>query len=671
MPTTETQTNLSQLAINTIRTLSMDAVQAANSGHPGTPMALAPLAYVLFTRHMRYNPQNPEWVGRDRFILSAGHASMLQYAMLYLTGYDVSLEDIKNFRQLHSKTPGHPEYGYTAGVETTTGPLGQGVMSAAGMAMAEAHLGAVFNKGDHSLFDHYTYVICSDGDLMEGCSHEAASLAGHLGLGKLIYIYDDNHITIEGGTDIAFSDDTKKRFEGYNWHVVDLGDKANDLDAMDSAIAEAKANTDQPSIIILRSHIGYGSPLVDTAKAHGSPLGAENIKITKEYYGWPTDKPFHVPQEALDHMREAVTRGAQAESDWNNMLSDWKAAYPELASLYDAYMEQPIPANLDELLPTYEPGTKTATRNVNSDVINAVAADIPWLIGGSADLAGSTKTMIKNSEYLQKDHLQGRNIGWGVREMGMAAAATGMALHGGIRPYCATFFVFTDYARGAIRLSALMKQPVIYLMTHDSIGLGEDGPTHQPIEHLASLRAMPDLTVLRPGDPNEAVASWKYALEHNDGPVMLVLTRQGLEAVDRSVYGSTDGVAKGAYVLAKEKGDTPQVILMATGSEVEIALEAYHTLQAEGVDARVVSMPSWELFQAQDEAYRSAVLPSNVKARVSVEAASTFGWHRYVGDSGIAIGVDSFGLSAPYKESYAELGITTEAVVAAAKKQLA
>jgi len=664
------QMDLDLLCINTIRTMCMDAVQKANSGHPGAPMALAPVAYVLWTGFLRHNPRSPRWFNRDRFVLSCGHASMLLYAMLYLTGYELPLEEIENFRQWGSKTPGHPEYGLTPGVETTTGPLGQGIMNAVGMAMAEAHLAAVFNREGHDIVDHYTYAFCSDGDLMEGASHEAASLAGHLGLGKLICVYDDNRITIEGATDLTYSDDVRKRFEGYQWHVEDIGDKANDLPALAEAFAGAREEKDRPSLIIVRSHIGYGSPnKQDSASAHGEPLGEEEVRLTKKVYGWPEDKTFLVPDKALAHMRRVAERGENLEAEWNEKFSAYTEAYPELAKQFQEALVGTPPTGWDDDIPdfTVDDGPM-ATRAASGKVLNSFADKIPWLLGGSADLAPSTKTLIGDSSYLSKSNYKKRNIAWGVREHTMAASCSGMALHGGIRPYAATFFIFTDYARPAIRLSAIMDLPVIYVMTHDSIGVGEDGPTHQPIEHLASLRAMPNLHVIRPADANEVSYAWRAAMERTEGPSMLVLTRQGLPIFDRTRVAGAEELFKGGYVLSREKGSRPDIILMASGSEVQLILEAQEKLAQENIDARVVSMPCWELFSEQTQDYRDQVLPPEVKTRLAVEAGSPLGWHQWLGDQGDVIGITIFGASAPAKENFKQYGFTVENVVERAKK---
>lgn len=661
--------NIVEKSINTIRCLAMDAVEKAKSGHPGTPMALAPAAYVLWMEHLRYNPANPLWFNRDRFILSNGHASMLQYAILHLVGYNISLDDIKNFRQWNSITPGHPELGLTPGVEITTGPLGQGLMNGVGMAIAEAHLAALFNTNEHSIVDHHTYVFCSDGDFMEGASHEAASIAGHYGLGKLIVLYDDNHITIEGNTSLTYSDDVTKRFESYHWHVQNLGDKGNDIRAISESFTKAKEVTDRPSLIILRTHIGYGSPhKQDTSEAHGSPLGAEEIKLTKKFYGWPEDKSFWVPDEVKDHMNVAVDKGKKLEEEWNKRMDDYKNAKPELYKQFLDSLQQELPAGWDKDIPVYQPsdGPK-ATREITSGFLNAVAAQLPWLMGGSADLEPSTKTLIKSSGYFEKGNYANRNMDYGIREHLMCAASSGMMAHGGVRPYAATFFIFTDYARPAIRLACISELPVIYVMTHDSIGLGEDGTTHQPIEQLASFRAMPIICVIRPADANETAYAWKAAIQNTKGPTMLVLTRQKLPIIDRSRYASAEGLMKGAYILSKEQGQEPTVILIATGSEVQLVLEAQQELQKESIDARVVSMPSWEMFRMQDQEYKDQVLPPEIKVRLAVEAASPQGWYEWVGDQGEVIGISKFGTSAPYEEIYQHYGLTVNDIVKTVK----
>ncbi len=663
---------LELLCINTIRTLSIDAVQKANSGHPGAPMALAPAAYTLWTKIMRYNPRNPSWFNRDRFILSNGHASMLLYAMLYLTGYDLSLDDIKNFRQLKSKTPGHPENILTPGVETTTGPLGQGIMNAVGMAIAEAHLAATFNRKGHEIINHYTYAFCSDGDFMEGASHEAASLAGHLGLSKLIFLYDDNHISIEGQTEIAYTDDVKTRFEAYHWHVQDIGDNANDVGALSQAFSNARQEKDRPSIIIVRSHIGYGSPsFQDTPDAHGAPLGEDEAARTKRVYGWPEHEKFLVPENALEYMQKAVERGIRYEDEWNKQCASYRQAFPDAALQLDTALRNELPKGWDKGIPEFAPSDgPLATRSASGKVINAFAEHVPYVVGGSADLAPSNNSLIKTTDYFGKGRYENRNIAWGVREHAMCSCSSGMALHGGIRPFAATFFVFTDYARPAIRLAALMGLPVIYVMTHDSIGLGEDGPTHQPIEHLASLRAIPNLYVIRPADANEVAFAWQVALMRTTGPTMLVLTRQKLSVLDRTIYAPAEGALNGAYILSKEKGSVPDIVLLATGSEVELILKAQDNLANEGIDARVVSMPSWELFKDQSPAYRDEVLPPATTVRLAVEAGSPLGWRDWVGDAGDIMGITTFGASAPYKELFKQYGFTVDSVVLRARKLL-
>jgi transketolase len=664
--------SIEEMSIHTIRTLAMDAIQKADSGHPGAPMALAPLAYVLWHRFLRYNPKNPDWFNRDRFILSCGHASMLLYAILYLTGHDLSLEDIQSFRQWGSRTPGHPEYGLTPGVEMTTGPLGQGVMTSLGFAMAEAHLAATFNKEGHEIVDHYTYAFCSDGDLMEGASHEAAAIAGHLGLGKLIWIYDNNHISLEGPTSLSYSDDVARRFEGYHWHVLDIGDKANDLDALSAAIERAQEEKERPSLIILQSHIGYGAPhKQDTFEAHGSPLGAEEVRLAKRSYGWPEDAKFLVPEPALQHMRTAIPRGAFLEEEWKIKFAAYQKTYPELANQFEQALHCELPAGWQQEIPVFKPSDgPLATRLANNKVITGLCSRLPWIVGGSADLAPSTKTLLKGTGYFAKGAYANRNIAWGVREHAMCAATSGMVLHGGLSAFAATFFVFTDYMRPAIRLAALMELPVIYIMTHDSIGLGEDGPTHQPIEQLAALRAMPGLCILRPADANEVSYAWHVALARRKGPVMLVLSRQNLPIVDRSKVAGAEGVLKGAYVLSPETEGHLHAILIATGSEVPVVLAAQEELAAEGIHTRVVSMPSWELFREQPQSYRDEVLPPGVKPRLAVEAGSPQGWREWVGDCGDVIGITRFGASATDKENFKHFGFTADNVIAKVKALL-
>jgi transketolase len=667
-----TDTALEQLAINTVRTLAMDAVQKAESGHPGTPMALAPLAWVLWTRHLRYDPRDPGWMDRDRFVLSAGHASMLLYSVLYLTGYDLELEDLKQFRQWESRTPGHPEYGYTAGVETTTGPLGQGLANAVGFAVAEAHLAATFNRDGHAVLDHHTYFIASDGDLMEGVSHEAASFAGHFRLGKLIGFYDDNHITIDGRTDLTYSDDAGKRFEAYGWHVQHVDD-GNDLDAIDRAVEAAKAETGRPSLIVLKTIIGFGSPnRADTSKAHGEPLGAEEVVLTKRNLGWPKpDETFFVPPEALDAWRSAAARRAESHAEWQTRYDAWKGAFPDRAAELERRWRGELPAGWDAGIPTFdEKSGSVASRAASGAVLNAIAARVPELIGGSADLAPSNNTNLKGMDTFAPDNHAGRNFHYGIREHGMGSIMNGMALHGGIIPFGGTFLIFSDYMRPPIRLASIMHRHVIYVYTHDSIGLGEDGPTHQPIEQLAALRCIPNMTVLRPADATETAEAWRTAMTHTTGPVALVLTRQKLGFIDRSVYGSAKGVARGAYVLADAASAPPKVVLMSSGSEVALCIKAREKLAAEGIAARVVSVPSLELFARQDAAYRAEVLPPGVP-RVAIEAAHPMPWYRWVGDTGAVLGLERFGASAPYQRIYEELGLTVDRLVAAARQAIA
>jgi len=660
-------TSLDLLCINTIRTLAMDAVQKANSGHPGTPMALAPVAYVLWQRHLRYNPANPAWVGRDRFVLSCGHACMLQYAVLYLTGYDLSLDDLKQFRQWDSKTPGHTEYGHTPGVEVTTGPLGQGVGNAVGLALAQAHLAATFNRPGHAIIDHHTYFLCSDGDLMEGVSHEAASFAGHLKLGHLVGIYDDNHITIDGKTELTFSDDTAKRFESYGWHVERVAD-GNDLGALDAALAAARRMTDRPSLIIVRTHIGYGSPhKQDTASAHGAPLGEEEVKLTKQNLGWPSLEPFHVPPEALAHWRRAQERGRRLEAEWQQKHAAYQKAHPDLAAELERRLAGRLPDGWDADLPTFTTKDAQATRAASGKVLAAIAPKLPELIGGSADLAESTNLVFHNGGDVGPSSLGARNLHFGIREHGMGAVMNGMALHGGVRPVGSTFLIFSEYMRPPIRLAGLCRIPALYVFTHDSIGLGEDGPTHQPIEQLASLRAIPNVSVIRPGDPTEVVEAWRAALSHRDGPVALVLTRQKVAVINRTKYAPAAGLRQGGYVLADAQSGDPRVILMGSGSEMELVLGAYEMLTAEGVAVRAVSMPCMEFFARQPQAYRDQVLPPAVRARVAVEAAVGQPWYRWIGDRGAMLGIERFGASAPYQRIYQEYGLTVERVVRQAK----
>ncbi len=663
-------TSVDQLCIDTVRTLAMDAVERANSGHPGTAMALAPLAYVLWQRHLRYNPANPEWFGRDRFVLSAGHACMLLYATLHLTGYDLSLDDLKQFRQWGSRTPGHSEHGLTPGVEATTGPLGQGVGNAVGMALAEAHLAQLFNRPGHAIVEHCTYFLASDGDLMEGVSHEACSLAGHLKLGRLIGIYDDNRITIDGTTDLTFSDDTARRFESYGWHVERVAD-GNDLGALDAALAAARRVADRPSLVIVRTHIGYGSPhKQDTPEAHGAPLGADEVKLTKQRLGWPSLEPFHVPEEALAHWRRVRERGARLEAEWTERHAAYRRAFPELAAELERRLAGRLPEGWEAGLPVFTPKDAQATRAASGKVLNAIAPKLPELIGGSADLAGSTNIVFKDGGDVAAGRWGGRNVHFGVREHAMGAILNGLALHGGVRPVGSTFLIFSDYMRPSIRLAALCDLPVIYVFSHDSIGLGEDGPTHQPIEQLASLRAIPHLAVVRPADPAETVEAWRAAVLHTGGPVALILTRQKVGVIDRAKYAPANGLRLGAYVLADAPAGKPAVVLLASGSEVELALAAYERLAAAGIAARVVSVPSLEWFANQPPEYRDAVLPPTVRARLAVEAAGPQPWYRWVGDGGAVVAIERFGASAPYQRIYQEFGLTVENVARRAKELL-
>ena len=661
--------SLEDLCINAIRVLAMDAVQKADSGHPGTPMALAPLAYVLWTQHLRYNPADPNWLNRDRFVLSAGHASMLLYSVLYLTGYDLTLDDLKQFRQWESKTPGHPEYGYTPGVETTTGPLGQGVGNAVGMAVGEAHMAAVFNR-DQKIYDHHVYFIASDGDMMEGVSHESASFAGHTRLGKLIGFYDDNHITIEGDTELTFSDDTGARWEAYGWHVQHVAD-ANDLAALNRAIDAAKAESARPSLIVVRSHIAYGSPHKhDTAEAHGSPLGQDEITLTKQALGYPSQEPFYVAPEALRYWRDQGKRRAKAQDDWNKTYAAYKAANPGLEKELQRRLRGELPEGWEDAIPVFTAKDgNVASRAASGVVINAVGKKIPELMGGSADLASSTNTIIKGEPSFSAENYAGRNFHFGIREHGMGSIMNGMSLTGGIIPYGATFLIFSDYMRPPVRLACIMDRHVIYVYTHDSIGLGEDGPTHQPIEQLSALRAIPHITLIRPADASETAEAWRFALKHSKGPVALVLTRQKLSFIDRSKYGAASGLAHGAYVLADAPGGPPEVVLISSGSEVALILDAQKKLEADGIRARAVSMPSHEIFARQDEAYRDSVLPKGVR-RIAMEAAHPMSWYKWVGDDGVILGLERFGASAPGPTIYEHLGVTVSHIVDTARELL-
>lgn len=651
---------MDQLAVNAIRVLSMDGVQKANSGHPGLPMGSAPMAYELWAKHMKHNPKNPEWMNRDRFVLSAGHASMLLYSLLHLFGYDLSIDDLKQFRQWESRTPGHPEYRDTPGVETTTGPLGQGYATAVGMAMAEAHLAARFNTAEHTIIDHYTYVLAGDGCMMEGVASEAASLAGTLQLNKLIVLYDDNEISIEGDTDLSFREDVALRHEAYGWHVQTVAD-GNDIAAIGAAIEAAKAVKDKPSLIVVQTEIAWGSPLAGSEKSHGAPLGEENIRITKEFYGWPSDlEPFEIPAELTDYFAEQTSKLAQSEADWRKVYDAWKAASPELAAELESCYAQEVPdLRNDEAFWNFS-GSK-ATRQTSGQVINYLANVLPNLFGGSADLAPSNNTWMKDKGAFGAEDYTGRNIHYGVREFAMAAAANGIVLHGGLRAFCATFFVFTDYMKAAMRLSALMKIPTMYVMTHDSIGVGEDGPTHEPIEQLSMLRATPNMMVFRPADGKETAAGYLAALEY-DGPTTMVLSRQALPTYEKS----GPEALKGAYTIYGEEGE--DVILIASGSEVEIAVNAAKLLEEKGKRARVVSMPSQELFEAQSDEYKESILPSAQRARVAIEAGATQSWYRYTGFDGAVVGLDRFGASAPGAILYKEFGFTAENVARVAER---
>ena len=691
------QTQSDQLCIDTLRTLSIDAVQQANSGHPGTPMGSAPTAYCLWQRFLRYDPADPEWLNRDRFVLSAGHASALLYSLLYLTGvkaagprYDnpdrlaVTLDDLKNFRQAGSRCTGHPEYGWTSGVETTTGPLGQGAATSVGMAIACQWLTATYNRPGFQLFDNNVYALCSDGDMMEGISSEAASLAGHLKLADLCWIYDDNRITIEGSTDLTFSEDVAARFAAYGWHVAHVGD-ANDLGLLMHAYESFLNTSDRPTLIIVRSHIGYGAPHKhDTKEAHGEALGAEEVRLAKEFYGCDPDKQFDVPEGVREHFKAQFgERGTAAHAAWKQLLEAYRAQYGDLAEQIDCLQRRGLPAGWDSALPTFSADEKgVATRESSGKVLNAIAEKMPWLLGGAADLAPSTKTELKGKDTFYgnfqapgqdgkaDNSYSGRNFHFGLREHAMCAIASGMSLSK-LRPYAASFLIFSDYARAAIRLSAMMEIPVIYIWTHDSVSLGEDGPTHQPIEQLASLRAMPGMTVLRPADANEVVEAWRVIMQYTDRPVCLVLTRQAIPTLDRSRYASASGVSRGAYILAEAENSKPEVLLLATGSEVSLCVTAYEQLKSAGIKARVISMPSWELFEKQSQEYRDNVLPPEIPARVAVEEASTFGWERYTGVAGCTIGMHSFGLSAPGKTVAKHFGFEPGHIAAAAREQIA
>jgi len=662
--------SIETLGINTVRILSADAVQKANSGHPGTPMALAPLGHVLWTEFMRYNPNNPQWPNRDRFIMSNGHACMLQYSFLYLTGYDLSLDDIKQFRQLDSKTAGHPEYGLTPGVEVTTGPLGQGFANGVGFAIAQKHLAARYNRPGFDIFDYKIYVTCSDGDMMEGITSEAASLAGHLELGNLIYIYDDNHITIEGDTDIAFSEDVIKRFEAYNWHVQSVED-GNDINAITNAVRNAKVEEHRPSLIKVRTQIGYGSPnKVNTASAHGSPLGVEEVKLVKQFFGFDPEKSFVVPDKVLKYYRAAGEKGVELEKNWGKLYKEYQEKFPELAAEYELFSNGGLPKGWDADLPVFEATEpEMATRKASGKVLNAIAGSLPAIIGGAADLAPSTDTNLNEYRSFGLENRGGRNFHFGIREHSMGGVLNGMALTKGLIPYGATFLIFSDYMRPPIRLAAIMEIRPIYVYTHDSIGLGEDGTTHQPVEQLVSLRSIPNMTVIRPADANETAQAWRVALEDRGGPVALILTRQGLPIIDQDKYAKAAGLEKGAYILS-DSDKKPELILIATGSEVSLILQAQTKLRQEGIAARVVSMPSWELFEKQDAAYKEKVFPKAIRKRLAVEMASPVGWREYITDEGDMLGMTTFGKSAPAKDLYKAFGFTVDNVVKRAKALL-
>ena len=653
--------SIDQLSINTIRALSIDAIEKANSGHPGMPMGAAPMAYTLWKDFMNHNSQHPKWFNRDRFVLSAGHGSMLLYSLLHLFNYDVSIEDLKSFRQWGSKTPGHPEFGHTPGVDATTGPLGQGVAMAVGMAMTERHLSATYNRENYSIVDHFTYAICGDGDMMEGVASEAASMAGHLKLGKLIMLYDSNDISLDGNLNMSFTDDVKKRFEAYNWDVLRVED-GNDLEALHKALTQATQNTDKPTLIEVKTTIGYGSPTYGgTNKVHGNPLGADEAVAAKKFYEW-TEEPFVVPSAVRDHFAQLAKKGEAAEAEWNQLVTDYGEAYPELATEFQQAINNELPADYDRDLPTYKIGDNDATRETSYEVLNALSDKVSALFGGAADLVSSTKTVIKNSENFVPEHYQGRNVWFGVREFAMAAAVNGMALHGGVKPYGSTFFVFSDYLRPAMRLSAIMSVPSIYVFTHDSIAVGEDGPTHEPIEQLVSMRAIPDLSIIRPADGNETREAWKLAVESKNKPTALVLTRQGLPTLEGTIVHASEGVKRGAYIVSEAEG-SPEGIIIATGSEVHLGVEAQKVLKEEGINVRVVSMPSWDLFEEQSVEYKQSVLPSEVKNRLALEAGSPLGWDRYVGDNGRTITIDRFGASANGKKVLEEYGFTVDNVV--------
>jgi len=660
---------LDELCIQTIRFLSMEAVQKANSGHPGMPMGMAPAAYVLWTKYMKHNPANPRWHNRDRFVLSAGHGCVLLYSLLHLTGYDLSLDELKNFRQWGSKTPGHPEYNPELGVEVTTGPLGQGISNAVGMAIAQKYLANYFNRKNFPVINYKIYVIASDGDLQEGVASEASSLAGHLGLDNLIVVYDDNRISIDGDTELSFTEDRARRYKAYGWNVQTVKGDGNDMAAFEKALKNARAEKGRPSIIKLRTHIAYGSPnKQDTAESHGAPLGDDEIRLIKKNFGWDPEKSFHIPEKVSTHMKKVKAKGAEAEKAWNEMFADYSKKYPDLAGQFRDAAAGKLGVNLDDILPKFEACSSIATRKASGKVLDALMPKLPLFMGGSADLTPSNNTRFANAKDFQKDARDGRYLRFGIREHAMGAIMNGISVSGLLRAYGGTFLVFSDYMRAAIRVAAMSKYPTIFVFTHDSIGIGEDGPTHQPVEQLASLRAMPNLLVFRPADANETAQAWKYALERRDGPVALLLTRQGLTVLDQNKYSSADNLSKGAYVLVG--ADKPDVLLLASGSEVGVALNAAEKLATEKITAQVVSMPCWELFEKQEQKYKESVIPPSVKARVGIEAGVELGWSKYLGDKGVFIGLSTFGASAPYKVCFEKFGITAENVIKAAKKSI-
>ena len=665
----KSQASLDALCVNTIRTLAADAIEQANSGHPGLPLGAAPMAYVLWQRHLKHAPGDPAWFDRDRFVLSPGHGSALLYALLHLYGYDLPLEEVRNFRQWGSKTPGHPEFGLTAGVEATTGPLGQGTANAVGMAMAERFLAQRYNRPGHQIVDHFTYALVSDGDLMEGISQEAASLAGHLGLGKLIYLYDSNDITLDGAASLHFTEDVAARYASNGWHVETIENGDTDLDAIDEALQRARAEEARPSLLIVKTTIGYGSPAkAGTAACHGAPLGTDELAATKKQLGWEAEAPFTIPVDARDGFRDSLASGAAEREAWLQRFASWKDAHPDLAREFELALAGELPEDWEADLPSFEVGAKVATRAAGGKVLNGLAKRVPWMFGGDADLSCSTKTALADESSFDGRTGAGRNVHFGVREHAMGAIANGVAYHGGARIFCSTFFVFSDYMRPSMRLAAMNHLPVSFVFTHDSVAVGEDGPTHQPIEHLASLRAMPGLVVLRPCDGPETTEAWRRMLLENRRPCCLVLSRQGLPTLDRSTHAPADGLHRGAYVLSDSQD--PRAILIATGAEVHVALRAQKELQAQGIETRVVSMPSWELFEDQDAAWKEAVLPASISARVSIEAGATFGWERYLGREGVAVGIDRYGASAPGDFVLEQLGMTSDRVVRTVRTML-